>query len=221
MSAQPLSRSGIPRRDEIVPRIQPWYRGDVHFLLLNAMGGALMLWALSGVHWPTLPELALAPVAFLFINFAEWATHRGPMHHPGIPAILYQRHTLLHHASFTHESMAVRSHRELRIVLFPLWALLVPAGIVGIGALGIAALTTPNAARVFYATALGYYLLYEWCHLTYHLPDAWWITRTRMVSFMRRHHQRHHDPRVMTKKNFNVTFPIADVLLGTYDGGEG
>jgi len=33
--------------------------------------------------------------------------------------------------------------------------------------------------------------------------------------WLRRHHAAHHDPRLMTRYNFNVTFPIADRLFGT------
>ena len=33
---------------------------------------------------------------------------------------------------------------------------------------------------------------------------------------LRRHHTRHHDLALMGRWNFNITFPIADWLFGTY-----
>ena len=35
------------------------------------------------------------------------------------------------------------------------------------------------------------------------------------VATLRRHHAAHHDPARMTRWNFNITFPIADAIVGT------
>ena len=36
-----------------------------------------------------------------------------------------------------------------------------------------------------------------------------------MLRWMGRLHRRHHDPARMTRCNFNITWPIGDVLFGT------
>jgi len=51
---------------------------------------------------------------------------------------------------------------------------------------------------------------YELSHLSYHLPETTWIGRRRVIRWLREHHARHHDPRLMQKWNFNVTIPVFD-----------
>ena len=112
--------------------------------------------------------------------------------------------------------MAVTSARDFQMVLFPpvmlvffLGALAAPIGALLGWALG------PNVGWLFGATALSYFLTYEWLHLAYHLPPDGWLGRRALVRRLRRHHTVHHDPRRMTHANFNITFPIADWLFGT------
>jgi sterol desaturase/sphingolipid hydroxylase (fatty acid hydroxylase superfamily) len=116
--------------------------------------------------------------------------------------------------------MSVRSWRELRVVLFPLFALpllqlLVLPVVVLLGwALG------RNVAALFVLSTTFYYLLYELLHLAYHLPAQHPVARLRIVGRLRRHHQLHHDPRRMTEGNFNVSIPLFDWILGTRLGAE-
>ena len=202
-------------RERISLAISPRYRGQLHFaglLAESALFMGLAAWMLHEVRpW----EWLMVPVALVFANGMEWLIHRGPLHHPWTPRLLYGRHTLTHHAAFSHEEMAVRSWRELRIVLFPLFAmpglqlLIVP--VVGLlwWTLG------RNAAWLFVLAATFYYLLYELLHLAYHLPAGHPVSRWTLVQRLRVHHQRHHDPRRMVDGNFNVSIPLFDWLLGT------
>ena len=34
-------------------------------------------------------------------------------------------------------------------------------------------------------------------------------------NFIKQYHRMHHHPRLMTSKNFNITFPLTDWLMGT------
>jgi hypothetical protein len=160
-------------------------------------------------------EWLLVPVALVFANAVEWLVHRGPLHHPTRARLLYQRHTLTHHAVFSHDTMAMRSWREARVVLFPLFALpLLQLVVVPPFAL-LWALGARNAACLFSLSATFYYLLYEVLHLAYHLPEGHPASRPRLVRALGRHHQRHHDPRRMTEGNFNVSIPLCDWLAGS------
>jgi sterol desaturase/sphingolipid hydroxylase (fatty acid hydroxylase superfamily) len=58
-------------------------------------------------------------------------------------------------------------------------------------------------------------VLYEVSHLSYHLPPESFVGRRRLVRWLREHHARHHDPRLMQKWNFNVTIPFWDWIRGT------
>jgi sterol desaturase/sphingolipid hydroxylase (fatty acid hydroxylase superfamily) len=72
-----------------------------------------------------------------------------------------------------------------------------------------------NAALLAVATSLFFFLLYEWLHLSYHLPPATFIGRNPLIALLRALHQRHHDPRLMRRWNFNVTVPLFDWLHRT------
>jgi hypothetical protein len=195
--------------------ISPRYRGELHFLGLLAQAGLIMGVAASFLRGVRAWEWLLVPAALVFANGVEWVIHRGPLHHPTPPRIFYNRHTLTHHAAFSHQDMSVRSWRELRVVLFPLFALpglqllILPVVALLAWALG------RNAAALFVVSATFYYLLYELLHLAYHLPVAHPVSRLRLVQVLRRHHQRHHDPRRMTAGNFNVSIPLFDWILRT------
>lgn len=203
------------RRDEILATIERTYSPRRHVTLLVLIGGGVVAYAAAGLRAPSLAELALAPVAFLFANFAEWALHRYVMHVPTRLRAIYDRHALTHHAVFVPGRMAIDAARELRYVLMPFFAL--PAMVAGVSPViaALALLWSGNAARIFVIVAVGYYLLYEVLHTAYHLPETSAVGRSWLVRVLRRYHEHHHDPRVMTETNFNITFPIADWVLGT------
>ena len=54
---------------------------------------------LPAIQWvPALGEMRVnpwlylgVPLAFVFANYFEWRIHRGPLHRPGWPRILYKR----------------------------------------------------------------------------------------------------------------------------------
>ncbi len=209
-------RDGIAARS--IPRR---YSGWLHVAYFNLLAGCVIGWAISGLAHPTAFELALAPLFLVFANAFEWWIHRGPMHHRVKPlGELFDRHTLTHHAYFSDRDMEIRSARELKLVLFPPFAL--PFFILLTSPLPIAAgwLISANAARVFFASAIGYYLIYEWLHLFHHLPRESWIGRRAPVAKLRTHHRRHHDPARMTRGNFNVSFPLWDRVRGTILSGD-
>ena len=73
-----------------------------------------------------------------------------------------------------------------------------------------------NFAVLAFATSMGYVLLYEWLHLSYHMPADSFIGRLEIIQILRRHHATHHAPELMQKWNFNVTVPLWDFLLRTH-----
>ena len=203
------------RREQILSTIERTYSPLRHVALLALIGGGVIAFAAAGLDGLSPAEAAVAPVAFLFANFAEWALHRWVMHVPTRLRAVYDRHTLTHHAVFLPGRMAIDAPRELRYVLMPFFAL--PAMVVAVSPViaALALLWSHDAARVFLIVAVGYYLLYEVLHTAYHLPETTAVGRSRLVRALRRHHAHHHDPRVMAETNFNIPFPIADWVLGT------
>ena len=197
--------------------IGPRYRGWLHFGTTTAGALAAITFAITMVRAPTPAELLAIPISFVIANVGEYLGHRGPMHHRrrGL-ALIFERHTLQHHHFYTHDAMAAESPRDFQMVLFPplmlvffLGGLATPLGLL------VAFLGTANLGWLFAATAIAYFVTYEWLHWSYHQAEDGWLGRRWFVRVLRRHHTIHHDPARMTRANFNITFPIADVLFGT------
>lgn len=201
--------------------IGPSYSGWGHFLFTTLGALAAILAAASQLHDVHGAEWAMIPGAFLVANFGEYFGHRGPMHRPmrGLK-LLFRRHTQQHHHFYTHEAMAAESPRDFKMVLFPPVMLLFFIGglALPIGAL-FYYLVSPNSGLLFAVVAISYFLCYEWFHFSYHLPEGSWVGRLPFMRTLRRHHTRHHDLSLMGKWNYNITFPIADKIFGTYFEG--
>jgi sterol desaturase/sphingolipid hydroxylase (fatty acid hydroxylase superfamily) len=82
-------------------------------------------------------------------------------------------------------------------------------------ALVIAHFIGVNTALLVVITSMAFFLSYEWLHMAYHMPDDSFIGRIQLIRRLREQHRRHHDPRLMKRWNFNVTFPVFDAILGT------
>ncbi len=202
------------RREHIGAR----YRGWAHFALTTCTSIAVIVLAASRLRGVRPLEWLAVPVTFLICNTGEYLGHRGPMHSPrrGL-RILYERHTRQHHRFFTHEAMPCASSRDFKMVLFPpvmllffLGGLATPIGLV------LYLVAGANVACLYVATLMAYFLTYEWLHLAYHASDASPLARLPLLAGLRRHHTLHHDPRLMARFNFNITFPICDRLFGTH-----
>lgn len=198
------------------------YSGVAHFLFTSTVSLAIVTACAATVRAPAWWELLTVPATFLFANFVEYRAHRGVMHHRTRPFhIVFDRHTPAHHHFYTHDAMAAESTRDYYMVLFPpvLLAFFFGLFALPVGLL-LAWLATPNVARLFVATAVGYYLSYEWLHWSYHQRADSFVGRLWLVRRLRAHHTLHHDIARMQKYNFNITFPIMDALHGTTHRGD-
>ena len=217
---------GVTRyRAEYRADVSAHYRGPLHLAVTLLGTLAAFAFAVAHVHQLRALEWIAIPLAFLGANFGEYQGHRGPMHfqvkHPRHPLrIVYERHTRQHHRFFVENAMSVDSTRDFAIVLFPpamliffIGALLFPACIL------LRLILGANVAWLCAATGLAYFAIYELMHLAYHLPADSWLARLPFVASSRRRHAHHHDPHVMQKLNFNITFPIFDWIYGTHHSG--
>jgi len=198
------------------------YSGWAHFAFTNITSLTVIGFAIAHVQHPSWRELLVIPIGFLISNLVEYLGHRGPMHQRsrGLGAI-FRRHTLEHHHFFTHELMSYDGTRDFKVVLFPPVMLLFFLGLATPIGLVLFALISANAGWIFVAVAIGYYLSYEWLHFAYHLPESSSVGGLGILKALRAHHQAHHNPELMGRCNFNITFPICDWLLGTCYRKEG
>lgn len=191
--------------------------GTAYFALLNIYLAGLVaacLWMLDHVR-PI--ELSTLPASFLYINLVEYWAHRLPMHKPmPLLTIVFKGHTLQHHRYFTKDAMECRDSMDLKFLFFPPSMILfftvafaLPMGFI------LLAVASANVALLFVITAALYYLSYEYMHAAYHLPDSHWVSRLPGIKTLRRSHRLHHDHHLMSHANFNITFPIGDLIFGT------
>ncbi len=170
-----------------------------------------MLDDVSPLEWLTIP------LTFLYANLSEYLGHRGPMHHKTrFLTKVFERHALEHHAFFTDEAATFDSSQDYKAVLFPpiLLFFFIGGFAIPVGAL-LYWLISPNVCYLFVFTAVLYFLNYELLHFAYHADPASWFGRLPFMSRLRRHHITHHNRQLMTRYNFNITYPICDRIFGT------
>ncbi len=193
------------------------YSGKLHFVFIT-------LWCVAGISVcmyyvsnPTLKQLLVVPLTFLYTNFFEYVGHRYPMHHryQALKAV-FKRHTMQHHHFFTNEQMNCDTVNDFKIILFPPVLLIFFSVFFVLPVFGlIYYLFSMNAALLYVATTLLYYLNYEWLHLAYHLPETSWVYKIPGLKLLRRLHHNHHNLKEMDKYNFNISYPVFDLVFGT------
>ncbi len=198
-----------------------YYSGPLHLAttvgisLLVASLSAMMLEKVTPLEWVTIP------LTFLYANLSEYLGHRGPMHNKTrFLSEVFKRHSIEHHSFFTHEAATFDSSRDYKAVLFPpiLLAFFLGCFAIPVGAI-LYVLVSPNVCFLFVLTAILYFLNYELLHFVYHMDPQSMPARLPFMGRLRRHHINHHNKSLMTRYNFNITYPIFDRILGTiYDG---
>ncbi len=205
-----------PKRQAIVDEIPSRYSPTLHISLTVGSGLAVLILAMFMIRELSFYELLTVPVMWLLANLGEWYAHKYILHRrvPGM-TILYDQHTPRHHVVYPHDEMAIESRRELHLVLIPPFGVAMITLSASPFAAAFGYFWSANAGWLVLVAVALYMVSYEVTHLLYHLPEDHFITRSRAVRFLREHHRRHHDPRLMQRWNFNVTVPLWDVILGT------
>ena len=234
-SAQPLK--GETKDNRPLPRVIAEFSRERHLVdfslrdhLLKTTIICLLL--LTGSLYLALQaqplDWLLVVVFMLCANFIEWGIHRYPMHRPmDVPPgarLLYLNHTLVHHRAFLHQTMPMCDRHELGLILMPWYTMLLVMALGLPVALVAWWLRGPGVFGIFYVVALVYYFAYEVLHALYHTDDATQrrlrLKDNRLFQFLRAHHAHHHRLDRMSRVNFNVTVPVADLILGTRERPE-
>ncbi|BEI33026.1 hypothetical protein PHIN5_03940 [Polynucleobacter sp. HIN5] len=206
-------------RESYVNQISPFYNGLIHIGVMYVAGLIAIYYCASQLSNPTWAWLTIIPVAIAG-NFVEWAMHKYVMHRLidvfALRAI-YDRHTRQHHQYFTDTDYTIDTVKEHRIVFFP-WRVLIVLGVAGT-VLGYIAskIFNPNVGYILYMTMVGHYLIYETFHYCCHVKENWFVRNMPFINTIRRHHAAHHNLGIMMHKNMNLTFPLADWIMGTSD----
>lgn len=206
-------------RAQYQSEIHPLYNGVLHIGVIYVVGITVIAFCLGRLQNAAWEWLLVVPV-FVLSNLFEWWIHKNVMHRLidvwALRAI-YDRHTRQHHQYFTDNEMTVDTTREWRIIFFP-WRALFTFMTLGVPfALLLAALVNANAGYILMITIVGQYLIYETFHYCCHVHDNWFVRYAPFINTIRRHHTMHHNKGIMMDLNMNLTFPIADWIMGTSD----
>lgn len=206
-------------REQYKSEISPLYNGIFHIAVIYVAAITAIWWCASRLVDAGWEWLLVVPV-FFFSNLFEWWIHKNVMHRlVDVWALraIYDRHTRQHHQYFTDNEMTVDSTREFRIIFFPWRALFTFMALGTPFAFLLGWLINPNAGYILMITIVGQYLLYETFHYCCHVHENAFVRLTPFVNTIRRHHTAHHNMGIMMNYNMNLTFPIADWLMGTSD----
>ena len=189
--------------------IKSWFAKLLNFVTLNIIFFAALgvFFSILSMPIPTWEWLAV-PVAFIFANFVEYALHRYPMHHKyKVLGFIYRQHTSQHHLLFTEENMMIGHVEDVTSMIAPWWSCLAfLVAVAPICALGL--IVSVDFAVLIYITFVLYYWLYEVFHLLSHIWP--WFSNK-----FAKHHTAHHNTRKMREYNFNVIFPLFDIIFKT------
>jgi hypothetical protein len=151
----------------------------------------------------------------VFGSFFEWVLHRYFMHRPFFSfRYPYERHHLIHHRIFKadHTYHLINEHDKHTIPM-AWWNGPVLIAFTALPFLVLACWSHKWGLLCGEAIACTfYYAAYEYMHWCMHLPKKRHVERSGVFFRLNGHHLLHH--RYMNK-NYNVVFPLADLLLGT------
>lgn len=197
--------------------ISPRYNGYLHMAFVACVGVAFIVYQLGSMgpfHW--YHGVGLLATLVLW-NFTEYFIHINLGHRKKRwAAMFYKRHTGDHHSFFTETWLVPQSHKDWRVTLFPAWLVLVTGTLASLGGALLAWLTAPEWGHLFAAGLMIGYLAYEFFHFCDHLPQGHALVKLPWIGHMRHLHKLHHRRDLMRTHNFNLTFPLADWVMGTF-----
>lgn len=219
-----LFQKALARREEVRARLMErtpsWYTPWGHLGATVGIGVLVLGIAVAHIHELRAVELLVVPITALLGNYFEYRVHKKALHRRRWPLqMFYDRHTPEHHVVFMESDMAIRSTREFRLVLIPAFGVLAIVLVTAPFAFAAGSFFGGNVGWLFLVTAAFTMVSYEVLHLTYHLSPDSLVGRSWLIRTLRRHHARHHDPRLMQRWNFNVTVPFFDWVFGTIHKG--
>lgn len=201
------------RRSRIVESIPSSYNDVVHATIPSLVGIVIILYCLVHIEY----QLWMLPLVMLvlFGSFGfEWFVHKNVLHHkfPGL-GVIFKKH-IEHHSIFTDQDMAMRSRKELHLILMPAYAIFAVLLFIS-PIIFLISLISLQVAMVIFATMMCFFISYEWLHYCYHHPPGTFISSIRMIRYLKEHHRVHHNLKNMQQYNFNVTIPLFDKIMRT------
>ena len=207
-------------RSEKIPR---WYSGILHLVFNGSVLLGLTIGLYAQLNSVTHLEWLTFPAVMLLGNLAVYIIHRFPLHtvYKPIYEQTFKVHTEYHHYFFTNEMIVYEGVRDFYILFFP------PTIVIGFSCVFLpicyfilSFFASANVIWLYLGTSALYFLLYEVLHYISHLPEDHPILIFSPFRYMRNHYVTHHNTKLMYRYNFNIVYPLCDVLFGSVYKGE-
>lgn len=163
------------------------------------------------MYWQTMGFLG----GVIYCSLFEWLLHKYIMHRPFLKYYRYpfQAHAIVHHGTFkADETYHVKNESDKKTVPMAWWNAPLIWLLHLAPAFGVQKLVGHPVMFGLLASMIVYYAAYEYMHWCMHIPRKRQIERSGIFFRLNGHHLLHH--RYM-HKNFNVVFPLFDLLFGT------
>jgi hypothetical protein len=149
-------------------------------------------------------------------NLTVFVLHKYPLHRRILGLeVAYKIHTLLHHRYFTDKHIHFESTRDFYMVFFPISVVVgFVAAFLPLNYFLLSFVFSSNVVFLSVGMSAVYFILYEVFHFISHLRDDAWILKIPYFNYMRNHHRLHHHPGYMSRRNFNLVYPLGDWLFG-------
>lgn len=182
----------------------------VFLLLLSILG--FIVWrieAFDNWFWISLPAY------FLVANGIEYWLHRYPMHHRmRLMPVVYE-HVTIHHNFYADEHFYFEQPEDYYAAILPYYIFVGLSLVIALIAGVVGFVFGADRGWQFALVAYSYYLLYEALHFSYHTRAGGLLKRIPFVDYLSRGHLYHHRIGLMSRYNFNITFPIFDKIFRT------
>jgi hypothetical protein len=159
--------------------------------------------------------LGIYAAALIYGSFAEWLLHRFVMHQRTFVSFPYELHAVGHHGMFGADETFHALTPEMRehVTFVPRdYLILLGLHAPFLAAAEIWVFPVPFAALAVGLALLTYLHAFNVLHWAFHVPAGRFYEAHRWYKWIKRHHLLHHGSQ---DGNFNVVFPLADVVLRT------
>lgn len=157
----------------------------------------------------------LLPAYFVFCNFLEYLLHKYPMHRKIKGFGVVYEHVTIHHNFYANESFYFEEARDYYAAILPYYIFIGLTATILVGSGVVYILSDLSNALFFALVAYGYYLMYELLHFSYHANESSFVKSFRLINWLAKQHIEHHQTKLMAHYNFNITFPLFDLVFGT------
>lgn len=208
-----LAQFRLHFRKDILPK---WYSGRVHLWALATIIPAMFIYSLTLIQEFTWGGVATFIVTLFWIHFMLYALHRWLLH-KRVPMMdwAYRVH-MTHHRLYDDQNMTYEHIDDLYMLLLPPWTALSYYLVTGPSFLIPLYFILP--VNLFYYSLSAFvifYFIHEISHYVSHLDGNRAIFRIKLFAWVRSHHLPHHNPRLMNKGHFDITYPCYDFVFGT------